>query len=60
MKRYIETDHAPHMDITVIMEHIETDEGEPVQSSIVGWYYGEPNEESTAHFIGKLTTTYDY
>ena len=60
MKRYIETAHAPYMDITVIMEHLETDEGDPIQSSIVGWYYGKPDEEATALYIGKLTATYDY
>ena len=58
MKRYIETDHAPHLDITFIMEFIETDEGEPVKTSVIGWYYGEPNEENTAQYIGKLTATY--
>ena len=58
MKRYIETDHAPKMDITFIMEHLETDDGEPIQSAVVGWYYGEPNEENTAYYIGKTTATY--
>ena len=60
MKRTIETDYAPHMDITVIMEYIEAEDGTPIQSSIVGWYYGEPDEKSTQHFIGKLTATYTY
>lgn len=58
MKRYIETDHAPHMDITFIMEYTETDEGEPIKTEVVGWYYGEPDEGNTAYYIGKLTATY--
>lgn len=60
MKRTIETAYAPHTDMTFIIEYIETDEVEPVQTSVVGWYYGEPDEESTQHFIGKLTATYTY
>lgn len=60
MKRYIETDHAPHMDITFIMEHLESDNGDPLRSSVVGWYYGEPDNESTKAFIGKLIAHYDY
>lgn len=59
MKRTIETTYAPHTDMTFILEHIETDEGEPIQTSVVGWHYGEPYEYSN-NFIGKLTATYDY
>lgn len=58
MKRTIEATHAPDTDITFIMEYIETNEGEPVQTSVVGWYYGEPDEGNTAYYIGKLTATY--
>lgn len=58
MKKEIETAYAPANDITFIMEYIETDDGEPIQSSVVGWYYGEPDDESTKHFYGKTTGTY--
>ena len=58
MKRTIEATYAPNADITFIMEYIETDEGEPMTTSVVGWYYGEPDEENTAYYIGKVTATY--
>ena len=59
MKRTIETAYAPNTDMTFIVEYIETDEGEPIQTSVVGWHYGEPDEHSH-DFIGKLTATYEY
>lgn len=58
MKKIIETAYAERDDITFIMEYIETDNGEPIQTSVVGWYYGEPNDENTKHFYGKTIGTY--
>lgn len=58
MKKTIETAYAENADITFIMEYIETDNGEPVQTAVIGWYYGEPNEESTRQFAGDLIAYY--
>lgn len=58
MKKTIETVYAEQNDITFIMEHIETDNGEPVQTSVVGWYHGEPDETGTWLHYGKFTAQY--
>jgi hypothetical protein len=58
MRKTIEVAFAEKNDITFILEHIETDDGEPVQTSVVGWHYGEPSED-THEYIGKLTATYE-
>lgn len=58
MKRTIETGYAPNLDITFIMEYIETDNGDPVQTSVVGWHYGEP-DEYTPKYIGKLNAKFE-
>ena len=58
MKKAIETIYAPADDITFIMEHIQTDQGEPVQTAVVGWYYGEPDEENTEYYYGKTTASF--
>lgn len=55
----IETVYAPAADITFIMRETTRD-GEPVSTEVVGFYYGEPDEESTQHFIGKLKAEFDF
>ena len=40
-----------------LVEYIETDSGEPIQTAVIGWHYGEPNEDSM-NYIGKLTAKY--
>ena len=40
-------------DITFIMREIWNSDGDPVQSEVVGFYYGEPNEEDTEYFKTK-------
>lgn len=58
MKKTIYTAYAEKNDITFIMEDLETDSGELIQTSVVGWYYGEPNDENTSYYIGKITASY--
>ena len=61
----IYTVFASHDNITFIMKDIyrvideTTLDGELISTEVVGWYYGEPNEENTAYFIGKLIATYE-
>ena len=51
------TVYADHHDMTFIME--DTYVGNEVASTeCVGWYWGEPNEEATQTFIGKLKAEY--
>lgn len=53
MKKIIYATYAPDSDITFIM--CETIEGENAKSiEVIGWYWGEPNSESTEAFIGNL------
>lgn len=59
MRKEIETAYAPKNDITFILEHIYRDNGDPVRTSVVGWYYGEPTAENTEYFYGKTTGSYD-
>jgi len=55
----IETAYAPSHDITFIMEYTCDANGDPISTECVGWYYGEPNEEDTNFFRGKLFATYE-
>ena len=49
----IYTLYSPEGDITFIME----DKGNT--TSVVGFYYGEPDEEATKMFRGKLTAHFE-
>ena len=56
-KEEIYTAYAESNDMTFIMRDIC--EGIYVKSTeCVGWYFGEPSEESTLAFIGKLKAEY--
>lgn len=57
MRKEIYTTYAPSADITYIM--CDTYEGEEIKSTeVVGWYYGEPDEESTKLYNGNVIATY--
>lgn len=59
MKIEIDTAYAPADDITFIMEYRYQENGEDFASiECVGWYAGEPNEESTKLYYGDLKATY--
>lgn len=49
----IYTIYANHDDITFIMKETKN------SLSVIGFYFGEPNEESTKLFSNKLTATFD-
>lgn len=46
-------------DITFIMVDTWEDD-EIISTECMGWYYGRPNEEDNAHFMGKLKATYEW
>ena len=51
------TTYAPDTDITFIL--IETYQNEdPISTEVVGFYYGQPNEEDTERYIGNLKAEY--
>lgn len=58
LKKVIEALYSPYGDMTFIMEDTYDEDGEPVSTECVGWYYGEPDEKSTKVFIGKLKAEY--
>ena len=58
MKKTIITAYAENKDITFIMEHIETDNGDPIQTAVIGWYHGTPNDENTRQYSGDLIAYY--
>lgn len=52
--------YAPSWDMTFVMEDTTNSKGELISSECVGWYHGEPDEESNRHFKGKLKAKYDW
>lgn len=58
MKERIETYYTAAADTTFIMKEVTDEKGNPISTECVGWYYGEPNEEDTAFYIGKLKAEY--
>lgn len=54
----LESCYSPSYDITFIMEETYKD-GEIISSEVKGFYYGEPDEEATEYFNGKLKAEYE-
>ena len=50
--------YSPSGDMTFIMKEVMDEEGNPISTECVGWYYGSPNETDTAHYFGKLKAEY--
>ena len=53
MEKTVYTVYAPNNDMTFIMEDTYNN-NEVISTECVGWYLGEPNDEATQKFIGKL------
>lgn len=58
-EKKLESCYCPSYDITFIMEETYKD-GEIISSEVKGFYYGEPDEESTEYFNGKRKCKYDF
>ena len=54
----ITTAYSAEGDMTFILRETTRPNGEPISTEVVGFYYGEPDEESTKNFIGKLKAEY--
>lgn len=54
----IEAYYSNEADITFIMRETSNENG-PVSTEVVGFYFGEPDEESTQRFIGKLKAEFE-
>ena len=46
-------------DITFVMEEKFTNDDEPVSLEVVGFYYGEPDDELNKEFYGKTKARFD-
>ena len=49
------TVYAPSADITYIMRDTFRLNGDWESTAVIGWYYGEPDEENTRKYAGVLT-----
>lgn len=58
MKTETYTTYAPKTDMTFILCDTFDDVGEVEQTEVIGWYYGEPNDEATSLFAGDLVAVY--
>lgn len=57
MTENLYTVYAPDADITFIM--LDTFDEDSIESTeVVGWYFGEPDEEATKLYTGKLKAEY--
>ena len=58
MREEIYTAYAEQHDITFIMKDTFDRYGNPYKTEVIGWYYGEPDDESTRQFSGSLIAEY--
>ena len=58
MLEEIYTAYAEQSDITFIMKDTLDHNGTPYKTEVIGWYYGEPDDESTRQYSGILTAEY--
>lgn len=54
----IRTEYSASGDMTFILRETTSAEGDPISTEVVGFYYGEPNELETRHYIGRLKAEY--
>lgn len=61
MDKIIYTTYAPDTDMTFILQDImEEVDGDIQSTECVGFYFGEPDDEATKEFIGKLKAEYEW
>lgn len=60
MKKELYSVYADRDDITFVMEDTINENGEITATECVGFYYGEPTEEDTQFFKGKLKATFEW
>ena len=59
-KKELYATYAPHTDTTFIMQDEINEHSDPTSTECVGWYFGEPTEENTQFYIGKLKAHYEW
>ena len=58
MRRETYTTYAAPTDMTFIMEDTFNESNELIGTECVGWYYGDPTEDETKYFNGRLKAEY--
>ena len=58
MQEEIYTAYAEDNDMTFILKDTLNDDGTPYRTEVIGFYYGEPDEENTRQFMGDLIAEY--
>lgn len=58
MEKQIYTAYAEENDMTFIMVDTINKFGDLISTECVGWYFGEPEEDSTKAFYGELKAKY--
>lgn len=56
----IRTVYSASEDMTFILKEVTSANGDPISTEVVGFYYGEPNDEDIANYTGKLKAEYLY
>lgn len=59
-KTKIITEYSESGDMTFILKEEYNEEGNPITTEVVGFYYGAPNEKDTEYYTGKLKAVYVY
>ena len=57
-KTQITTAYSETEDITFILKEQQDNNGNSVSTEVVGFYYGQPNEDDTTRYTGKLKAQY--
>lgn len=60
MKKEIYAVYSQSGDMTFVMKDTYNKKGDLIYTECVGFYYGEPDEESTIYFVGKLKAKFDW
>jgi hypothetical protein len=58
MRHEIYTTYAPETDMTFIMRDTYNEHDDLKATQVMGWYYGEPNEEDTERYYCKPIAMY--
>lgn len=59
MDKTIYTAYVPETDMTFILEDILRIDGEVASTEVKGFYFGEPNDEATKEFYGKIKAVFE-
>lgn len=54
MREEIYAVYSANGDMSFIMRDVYDADGNAESTEVVGWYYGEPDDDNTKFFIGKL------